>query len=181
MALRSLIEKQVITIDDHTRGCDKINNWDDSSIDVHLDKKTKYRIQGKYVEVRIKIPINSDRDITIKKNGREIESIPQKISKEIEGAFRDKKIRDSFVKDLVDVLRTFASALTSKEKATAALTRIAQHFDLKPEMLIRSIPEYSGEGLNKLSLKYKTKSGESFYAEIQKDKMSFGEKDGMND
>ena len=65
MSLRSLIKKQIVTIDDHKRGCQEIKNWDDPNFDVHIDKVTQYTINGEKTAVRIKIPINSDRSITI--------------------------------------------------------------------------------------------------------------------
>ena len=65
MGLKSLIENQTIIIDDHKRGNREIKNWDDIQNDVHIDKKTNFRINGKKQNFRIRIPINSDRPIKI--------------------------------------------------------------------------------------------------------------------
>lgn len=59
MSLKPLIHNQSLIIDDHKWGAKEEKNWDKSSTDVHIDKKTKYPIGGKKQDVRILIPINS--------------------------------------------------------------------------------------------------------------------------
>ena len=44
MSLQALLNNQTIEIDDHKRGAREIKNWDDPNADIHIDKKTKYKI-----------------------------------------------------------------------------------------------------------------------------------------
>ncbi len=107
--MKRLIDKQTISIDNHGRGTREALNWDDSAKDVHLDKKTNTRIGGRLQKVRIKIPINSSRSISVtNQNGEEIE-IPRRLRNEIMDAFADELIRRRFVVDLVDSLKNFES------------------------------------------------------------------------
>jgi hypothetical protein len=69
MSLRPLLEKQTIRIDDHKRGTREIKNWDDPGADVHIDKRTKYKVNGKVQSVTIRIPINNNRQISVEING----------------------------------------------------------------------------------------------------------------
>ena len=65
MALSKLINNQKIIIDNHNQGCRVINNWDEQSSDIHIDKMTNYKIEGRKQKVRIRIPINSERPLRI--------------------------------------------------------------------------------------------------------------------
>lgn len=130
MSLKPLLKKQKITIDDHKRGCREQKSWDDKTVDVHLDKTTKTRINGKHQEVRIKIPINSDKKISIERAKKEIDEIPSKLKKEIIDAFNDKKIREDFIEDLVSILKNYESHAKNEDKAKEALRRISKHFGL---------------------------------------------------
>lgn len=131
MSLKPLINNQSLIIDDHKWGAKEEKNWDKSSNDIHIDKKTKYSIDGKKQEVRIKIPINTNREITISAKRSKISEVPRKLRKEINNAFENKKIRESFILDLIPILENFNSNLDSVEKATEVLNRISKHFDLE--------------------------------------------------
>lgn len=66
MSLESLIHDQVIIIDDHKRGAGEIKNFDNQQNDVHIDKETSYPINGKRQKLKIRIPINSDKQLKSK-------------------------------------------------------------------------------------------------------------------
>ena len=98
MALDGLIKKQTIIIDDHKRGSQEVKNWDDPSCDIHIDKTTNFPLNGKIQKVRIRIPINSDRSITIENEKRqEVNKVPRKLYREINKALEDKQIRNNFI------------------------------------------------------------------------------------
>ena len=63
MSLQALLNNQTIEIDDHKRGAREIKNWDDPSIDIHIEKTTKYKIKGVLQDIIIKISINNQRPI----------------------------------------------------------------------------------------------------------------------
>ncbi len=131
MSLQRLINNQRLTIDDHKWGNREIKDWDDSISDVHIDKSTKWKVNGKRQNVRIRIPLNSERDIKISKKGRSSESIPSQLEKEIRGAFEDRHVRRSFIHDLEKVLANYNSVLSDREKVSAALRRLSKHFGLE--------------------------------------------------
>lgn len=130
MSLKPLIKKQKIIIDDHKRGSREEKNWDDSRADIHLDKRTKTKIEGQFQEVIIRIPINSEQEIKIESKKKEISDIPRILKKEIIGAFADKEIREQFVVDLISVLKDFKSQTANKEKAKEALSKVSRCFGL---------------------------------------------------
>ncbi len=131
MNLRKLVNNQTITIDDHKWGAKEIRNWDVSSTDIHIEKKTNYKLNGKKQQVKIKLPINSKRDITIEPSQRDnLEQIPSKLAKEIKTAFSKEKLKKAFIKDLIYVLTDFNSNLDNLEKVKDAVFRISKHFDL---------------------------------------------------
>lgn len=131
MSLKPLINNQNIIIDDHKRGSKEIKDWDNPANDIHIDKETKYKIDGKKQKIKIRIPINSNRDISItNKSGFKIE-LPKKLKKEIIKAFENKKTRDVFVKELIPIIDNFSSNIENIEKAKLTLDKIAKHFDLE--------------------------------------------------
>lgn len=128
MSLKSLIENQKIIIDEHKRATGEIKKWD-SDDDIHIDKETQYKIEGKLQQVRIKIPINSHRKISVEAKSK-INEIPRKLKKEIIKAFENKKKRESFIQDLVEILKNYESTISNLDKVKDAMTRIAKHFEL---------------------------------------------------
>jgi hypothetical protein len=129
MKLHALIKGQEIFIDNHQRGSGAINNWDDSTKDIHIHK-TAYH--PKNVKVEILIPLNSNRGITMKevRNGVKSDTVPHSLEKEIRGALENLNIRVPFICDLKDILKNYSSILSSKEKVKGALTRLSNHFGL---------------------------------------------------
>ena len=87
MGLKRLIEDQTIIIDDHIRGNRELKNWDDPSVDVHIDKSTNSKINGEWQRVRIRVPINSNRPIKVENKKGKLEEIPRRLKKEIKDAF----------------------------------------------------------------------------------------------
>ena len=130
MSLKPLIQNQSLIIDDHKWGAGEEKNWDKSSNDIHIDKKTKYPINGKRQEVRIKIPINSDNEISVQAKRNKLDDVPRRLKKEINDAFEDKETRDAFIRELIPILENFSSNLDSVEKAIGVLDRLSKHFDL---------------------------------------------------
>ena len=132
MSLAPLLEKQIIRIDDHHRGNREIKDWDDRRKDVHIDKRTKYKINGKIQDITIRIPINSDREITVEISGNRNSELPKKLYREIQEVLRENKQRtEAFANEVIEELNNYSSILTSEQKAEAALNRLSEHFDLQ--------------------------------------------------
>jgi hypothetical protein len=76
-----------------------MKNWDDPNTDVHIDKLTNFKVREKHRNVRICIPINSDREIRIssKDNNGSQEDVPNKLQKEIKNALNNKDIVSRFM------------------------------------------------------------------------------------
>jgi len=169
MSLKPLIQNQTLIIDDHKRGAREEKNWDNKKYDVHIDKKTKYSIDGKKQEVRIKIPINSDKKIEIYNAKNKKHKIPRRLEKEIIEAFSKKEIRSAFIKDIVKVLDNFSSNLDSIEKARETLERIAKHFGLKWSG--QEIDNFLKDALIELICIYSDVDGEQYYIKLDKHKI----------
>ena len=144
MALKELINEQTVIIDDHKRGIREVKNWDDQSSDIHIDKTTNFPLDGKIQKLKIRIPINSDWPIKIEnEKGKKVNEIPGKLRKEINRALEDKKIRNSFISEVVNVLDNFNTALSNEDRAKTVLTRISKHFGL--EWPTETIPKYAND------------------------------------
>jgi len=130
MSIKALIKNQTIMIDDHHRGAGEEKNWDDEGKDIHIDKKPQYKINGKIQEVRIRLPINSDRELSIEAKTNGVRKVPEKLKKEIKKAFKDTKIRNRFIRDLRDILENFSSTLDNHEKIEDTMSRFSNHFKL---------------------------------------------------
>lgn len=124
MSLIALLNNQTITIDDHKRGAREIKNWDNPSSDIHLEKKTKYKIEGFYQEVIIKISLNADRPIISIDSKKKKLEVPKKLLKEIRQAFFDLRKVDAFISDLVQILKNYASIYNDEEKVIKAMKMI---------------------------------------------------------
>ena len=123
MSLKPLIKDQTIRIDDHLQDGRIPHRWDGDR-DIHIDKTTN---NGKD-KVRIKIPLNSDREITVINAKEEIDGIPRKIQKEITKALSNKKIREEFVDSVLEVVQRFGANIENKEHAKQIVNRISKHF-----------------------------------------------------
>ncbi|OCW93036.1 hypothetical protein A9168_13335 [Macellibacteroides sp. HH-ZS] len=176
MALSKLINNQVIIIDNHKQGCREIHNWDDVRSDIHIDKKTNSEIDGVNQEVRIKIPINSERPIKIENARKQaIQKIPRVLRLEITQALEDREIRTNFVNEVLEVLEDFSTALSSEQRAKQVLTRISKHFDLNWPVDV--IADYAKEALLSLTLEYSGSNEEVYFSKIDHEKIEIGQYD----
>lgn len=177
MALDGLIKDQTIVIDDHKRGSREVKNWDNTCNDIHIDKTTNFPIDGKRQKIRIRIPINSNNPIRIKNERKQtVKEIPRKLEREIQDALEDKRKRNKFVKDVLDVLKDFDTALKDKERANDILTRISKHFGL--EWPKDTIEEYLNDILNSYTLVYEGDKGKRYFASLDKEKIELGQYSG---
>lgn len=179
MSLKPLIKKQKLRIDDHKWGTGEIKDWNDRTSDIHLDKETYYPIEGKPQSVQIKIPLNSDNDISITNNRNKVEEIPRKLKREIQDAFRDKKTRQAFVDDLVEVLKDYKSALSSMKNVRECVGKIARHFDLDwSDSEMRVLVEKS---LLKFTRYYTDEEGDRYFISIDQSEITIGEYQSEDD
>jgi len=132
MSLKPLLQKQTLRIDDHKRGTREIKNWDDDSADIHIDKRTKYKVDGKIRDVTIRIPINSNRPIRIDIDRDKNVEIPNKLYREIRATLdKNPDVARQLARDVMEEINDYQSKLTNEEKASAALNRISNHFGLE--------------------------------------------------
>ena len=116
MSLKPLIKGQTIRIDDHMQDGKVEHIWDDVR-DIHLDKWTN---NGRH-DVRIKISLNGKDKITT-------------LRKEIKKAFKDKKTRENFFKDVIYIVKQFGANIgdmeteEQRELAKNIIGRIAKYF-----------------------------------------------------
>jgi molecular chaperone GrpE (heat shock protein) len=175
MSLKPLINNQSLIIDDHKWGAREEKNWDKSSNDIHIDKKTKYPIDGKLQEVRIKIPINSDKEISVQVKKNKLGNVPRKLKKEINDAFEDKQTRDAFIRELLPILENFSSNLDSVEKAIRVLDRISKHFDL--EWSTQTIENHLKGALIELTQVYIDSDNKQYYISLDRNKIKISDVD----
>jgi hypothetical protein len=129
MNLEKLIKGQKIRIDNHQRGSGAINNWDDRTVDVHIDKTAYY---PKNVEVRIRIPLNDlNRGISMESpDGKKMDNIPFALQEEIQKTLGDPNTRAPFIGSLKNILKNYSTILTSEEQVKQALESLSKHFGL---------------------------------------------------
>lgn len=174
MSLKSLIRDQKIRIDDHKRGTGEVKDWNDSSADIHLDKETYYPIEGRIQNVRIKIPLNSDSDISIKNNTKPAAEIPRKLIREIQGALKNKKNRQNFVNDIVDILKDYDSALSNINNVRESIKKIARHFEL--DWSDSEISTNVNGALQSLTKYYSGDDNKSYFIRFDKTEITIGQK-----
>lgn len=180
MSLKALIKNQTIKIDDHKWGSREIKTWDDPAIDVHIDKSTNFPYNGEQQNIRIRVPINSARDIKIEnKNKNKINDIPAPLKKEIKKALGDKRIRESFLKDVIRSVDNFKSELSDIEKAQNALNRIAKHLDL--EWTNQAISDYAKDALNRYAQFYNDAQGDEYFLELSREGFKAGQNNGFGE
>lgn len=177
MALKNLIEDQTIIIDDHKRGASEIKNFDNPENDVHIDKETNYRIDGKRQKIKIRIPVNSNNPIKIENRLGKI-PIPNKLNKEIKKALEDKKTREDFIKDVIETLVDYKSILRSEEKATMVLKRLSKHFDLNWDD--ETIKQYRDDVLSSYTQFFTDDKNKKFFIKLDKDKITIAQNNGYS-
>lgn len=168
MSLRPLINKQIIRIDDHNRGNGEVKSWDDQSKDVHIDKRTKYKINGKTQYVTIRIPINSDRKISVEIGGDRNAKIPNNLYKEIRKVLKDNSdAAGAFAKEIADEIKDYSSLLGNEQKAQAALNRLSKHFNL--EWTKDKIATYVNDNLVAYTQIYRSEKRKAYYFTLNTD------------
>lgn len=176
MSLKPLIQNQSIIIDDHNWGAREEKDWDKSSRDIHIDKKTKkYKIDGITQEVRIKIPINSDRNISLENKRNKIAEVPRKLREEISEAFSNKTIRNNFIRELTPILENFKSNLDSIDKAKSVLNRISKHFDLQWDS--QTIENHINDSLIELTQVYIDDENKQYYISLNENRIKISDVD----
>ena len=176
MSLKPLIQNQTLKIDDHNWGAREYKKWDLSNKDVHIDKSTKRPVNGKKQNVRIRIPINSDRPLKIEnQRGNIMDDVPRSLKKEITSAFEDKTIREEFINDLVDVLKNYDSILDNLGKVSEALKKISKHFDL--DWTDQNIQGHIEGYLDKYTQVYRDDKGEQFFITVDRRRITLGNVD----
>ncbi len=176
MGLEKLIDKQKIIIDDHKRGTGEVKDWDLSSNDIHIDKTTKHKIEGKIQNVQIRVPINSNRPINVE--NKQGGSIPKTLQKEIKRAFENKRKREKFINDLSSVLENYHSTLSNIDKLRDALAKISKHFGL--EWTQREVIIYRDEALKYYSQLHTNPLGKEYYILIHTESIELGDIDEIN-
>lgn len=128
--MKELVKGQKIRIDNHRRGTNGVVYYDDSANDIHLDK-TLYDGKKKNGEYQIRVPLNSERPVTVNRNQKE--RIPNRLLKEILTAFEDSDKRNRFVKEMRDVLQGYPirnKNASEIDRVQYAMRRISDAFDL---------------------------------------------------
>jgi hypothetical protein len=175
MSLHPLIKRQRIEIDDHNRDGRIIHDWNDPNKDIHIHKRTNYKIKGKRRDVDIKIPINSDREYTVLFNGKTTEKYnAHDLIKEIKKALDDRKTRNEFTSDVIKALENFNTHLTNEDLAGQLLDKLSKHFDLN--WTKEEIATYRNDALVSYTRIYKDNENHSFFATIDTLRIVIGER-----
>lgn len=128
--MKELINGQKIRIDNHRRGAGGIDYYDDPANDIHLDK-TLYDGKKKNGEYQIRVPLNSERPVTV--NRRENVEIPWRLLEEVQDAFADERKRSTFVNEMKEVLKGYPikdGGRADSDKVKDAMEKISDAFDL---------------------------------------------------
>lgn len=80
--------------------------------------------------MRIRLPINSPRELSIEATTNGVKEVPRRLKKEIQKAFKNTKIRNAFIRDLRGILENFSSILENPEKIEDTMNRLSTHFEL---------------------------------------------------
>jgi hypothetical protein len=176
MSLRKLIRNQTIRIDDHFWGNREQKNWDDPKKDVHIDKTTNVKVNGKRQKLQIRIPINSERPIKIGNKLDKMDSIPRGLEREIQDALENKVTRDAFIADLIKILEEFPSSLENEERAKNILDRLSKHFHL--DWTGEKTATYARDALQYYAQTYSDSNGLLYFITIDKMKIEVGQNNG---
>ena len=140
MAIKSLIDGQTITIDNHNAGVQ--NEWGKG---VHLHKRMN---KDKYAGAQVLIYIDEDKDLEFRSvTGGEEEK--KRLQNEIRKAFKNVSIRKQFVESFYKSLRNILDSNCVKDEneryklAKQAATRIVRLFGLKEK-----VTEWFFDGVN---------------------------------
>lgn len=174
MSLNPLIKGQTIRIDAHQRGTTSIDEWDNRTTDIHMDKRTNTKLDGKPVEAILRIPLNSEREVSCVVKKVQNSATAKRISKEVHRAFSDTKVRRDFIYDLLDCLDNYPSKFTSTQKAERALQKLADHFGLT-EKLLKQVIIDCAEKIEGIKLRYIGEDGKTYFITGNKDEIIVGQ------
>lgn len=167
MKISPLIQGQEIFIDPHRTNYSA--RWDNLADDIHLHKKTQ---KGKD-EYTIKIPLNSLREVTILRKNNNKAKVPESVLREVSKAFEDEKVRNAFVKDVVNAVKDYYdTSKTQEHRARQAMGNIKKAFGL-------DYPRTTIKGWIRNSLKLYSQlfevKGTNYYVILTKDLFVIGE------
>lgn len=152
--MKVLVKGQKIRIDNHNRGTGAVGYYDDPANDIHLDK-TMYDGKKKKGEYQIRVPLNSNRPVTVNRdeNGR----IPARLLDEIQSAFEDIEKKKRFVEEVSEVLKGYPIRDKNNvdvDKVQEAMKRISNVFGLggDKEPILFFVHPTKTQGLNFISL-----------------------------
>ena len=130
MKIKGILKDQEVSLDPH--GHYEMTSFDDSRYDFHLHKKTKRPIEGKERYVVIRIPLNSDRKVSITSDNEQIDAIPRKLKNEINDILDDKNTREKFLQNIRLALKDYPSDFQDEKNVRLCIKRIciAFGFDL---------------------------------------------------
>lgn len=176
MALKAIISNQTIRIDDHQWGNKEQKNWDDKSKDIHIDKFTNTKVEGKRQQLQIRIPINSDRPIKITNKNEQLEAVPKNLDKEIRKALGNKDVREAFISDILKTLKDFPSLLDNERRASDILNRLSKHFGI--EWTGETIATYTKDILQYYAQLYTDQNGLKYFLTVDRKKIEIGQNNG---
>lgn len=143
--VKSILKNQTIRIDNHQRGGVPMR-WDDESQDIHLHKSQNSDKKQQQYEIRI--PLNSNRKITI---NNEAKPIPSKIKKEINKAFKSPSKKSKFINALKGALK---DCKWNEKDAPEVAKKIALVFGFSEEELINENSPFCLRLINQTQSKY---------------------------
>lgn len=122
--LSPLLPNQKLFIDAHgheNNSEERSRMIDDPTYDLHIHKKTNpiFKNGKKVFEVEIRIPINNpNREIDVEVKNKDQSTIPGDLRREVKNALKDRTIRETFVKEIADVMKTYPSKVKDNQKKT---------------------------------------------------------------
>ena len=139
--LHPLIKGQSVRIDNHHPGTPIRWDWGEGEQpdDVHLDKTLDSKVNGKYVKVRVTLNHDNAADAPKKAERRDnawMDAYNQMV-REVNEVLRDNEaVRDQLVEDVKNAIREIRPNKPNRAMRKA-LCRIADHFDIPEENLIK--------------------------------------------
>ena len=175
MSLVSLIKDQVIKIDDHLWGTKEPKSFNGKNKDVHLDKRTNFKMNGKLQHVIIKISLNNDRKISVTINNKKTGEIPKKLINEIQNTLtQDDHLTRKFFEDVAQVIGNYESFLTDEIKCIDVFDRIAKNFGLTKT----GNEIFNSGSLYQNTFKHSEYPKNTFLVKMSKNSIKIGEKSG---
>ena len=139
--LHPLIKGQSIRIDNHHPDTPIRWDWDEGEQpdDVHLDKTLDGKVNGKYVKVRVTLNQDNAADAPKKAERNDnawMDAYNHMVEEVNDVLINNEAVRDQLVEDVKNTVREIRPNKPNRA-ARKALERIAAHFDLPKESLIK--------------------------------------------